>query len=256
MSDELADQVAGVGALAEPARRALYRYVAAQADPVSREQAATAVGMPRHSAKFHLDRLVEEGLLEVEFRRLSGRTGPGAGRPSKLYRRSSRQFSVSLPERRYHLAGDVLACAIERSIRYSIPVDEAVREAASVEGRRLALVSEEENATDHPEATAPHSAEGSTRSDLDRTAAVLARHGYEPRVSEGEICLVNCPFDRLATEHTDLVCSMNLALIDGVIEGLGVRAVDAELAPQPGYCCVKVSSRGPSSRTSSGADPG
>jgi predicted ArsR family transcriptional regulator len=248
--DELADQVAGVGALAEPARWALYRYVASQPDPVGREQAATSVGLPLHSVKFHLDRLVEEGLLEVEFRRLSGRTGPGAGRPSKLYRRSSRQFSVSLPERRYHLAGDVLASAIDRSIRYSVPIDEAVREAAAVEGRRLALVSEEEDAvgdaTDDSAATAPHTADVSSRSDLDRTATVLARHGYEPRVSEGEICLANCPFDRLATEYTDLVCGMNLALIDGVIEGLGLRAVDAELAPQPGYCCVKVSSRRPS----------
>lgn len=258
MPDDLADQVAGVGALAEPARRALYRYVAAQPDPVSREQAATEVDLPRHSAKFHLDRLVEEGLLEVEFRRLSGRTGPGAGRPSKLYRRSSRQFSVSLPERRYHLAGDVLASAIDRSIRYSVPIEEAVREAAAVEGRRLARESEEENGvgagTDDSPTTAPRTADGSSRSDLDRTATVLARHGYEPRVSEDEICLANCPFDRLATEHTDLVCGMNLALIDAVIEGLGVRAVDAELAPQPGYCCVKVSSRRPSSRTSSGTD--
>ncbi|HEX7744207.1 MAG TPA: helix-turn-helix domain-containing protein, partial [Micromonosporaceae bacterium] len=97
MSDELAEQVAGVGALMEPARRALYLYVAAQPDAVSREQAANAVDLPLHSVKFHLDRLLEEGLLEVEFRRVSGRTGPGAGRPSKLYRRSSRQLLVSLP---------------------------------------------------------------------------------------------------------------------------------------------------------------
>jgi predicted ArsR family transcriptional regulator len=248
--DEFADQVAGVGALAEPARRALYRHVTAQPEPVSREQAATAVGLPLHSAKFHLDRLVEEGLLEVEFRRLSGRTGPGAGRPSKLYRRSSRQFSVSLPERRYHLAGNVLASAIDQSLRYSVPIDEAVRDAAAVEGRRLALESEEHNAvaddTGAPPTTAPRTANGSP-SDLDRTATVLARHGYEPRASENEIYLANCPFDRLATDHTDLVCGMNLALIDGVIEALGVQTAIAELTPQPGYCCVKISSRRPSS---------
>lgn len=243
MSNELADQVAGVGALVEPARRALYLFVASQPDAVSREQAATAVGLPLHSAKFHLDRLVEEGLCEVEFRRLSGRRGPGAGRPSKLYRRSSRQLSVSLPERHYDLAGEVLATAIDRSIQHAVPIAEAVREAASARGRRIAASFVEEAP---PEGSAPADPAGPDHDEtgLERMGDILARHGYEPRSSDTEICLANCPFDRLATEHTELVCGMNLALIDGVIDGLGVSAVSAELAPQPGFCCVKVSERG------------
>ncbi|MFW6033835.1 MAG: helix-turn-helix transcriptional regulator [bacterium] len=222
MRDDLAEQAAGVGSLAEPTRRALYQYVTAQPDAVDREQAAVAVGVPRHTAKFHLDRLVGEGLLDVEFRRLSGRTGPGAGRPAKLYRRSTRQFAVSLPERRYDLAGDVLATAIDRALRDGTPVADAVRDAAAEEGRRMAA----DGASDGD--------------DLERTADVLARHGYEPHTSEREICLANCPFDRLAAEHTDLVCGMNLALIDGVIDALDARTASAELAPQPGFCCVKV----------------
>jgi predicted ArsR family transcriptional regulator len=238
MPDQLAEQVSGIGALVEPARRALYLYVASEPNAVSREQAATAVGLPLHSAKFHLDRLVEEGLLEVEFRRLSGKTGPGAGRPSKLYRRSPREVSVSLPERRYDLAGDVLASAIDRAIRDGVPVEEAVREAATAQGRRLAtaFVAEagEQGVTSPPVGG---------DSGLARTAEVLAQHGYEPRTAEDEVCLANCPFDRLATEHTELVCGMNLALIDGVIDGLGVPAVAAELAPAPGLCCVKVTQR-------------
>lgn len=241
MSDELAEQVAGIGALAEPARRALYLYVASQPEAVSREQAAKAVGMPLHSARFHLDRLVEEDLLEVEFRRLSGRTGPGAGRPSKLYRRSSRQLSVSLPKRRYDLAGDVLASAIDRSLRDQVPIAEAVREAAAAEGRSIAGAFLEGT---RPGTPAFEGAADRVDSGLSRTADVLALHGYEPRTSDSEICLANCPFDRLATEHTELVCGMNLALIDGVIDGLGVSAVSAELAPQSGFCCVKVSKRG------------
>lgn len=222
MRDELAEQAAGVGSLAEPTRRALYQHVAAQPRPVGRDQAAAAVGVPRHTAKFHLDRLVDEGLLDVEFRRLSGREGPGAGRPAKLYRRSSRQFVVSLPERRYDLAGQVLATALDRAVRDRMPVADAVRDAAAEEGRSMA---------------ADGTADGD---DLGRTAAVLARHGYEPRTSEREICLANCPFDRLAAEHTELVCGMNLALIDGVIDGLDARTATAELTPQPGFCCVKI----------------
>jgi predicted ArsR family transcriptional regulator len=225
MSEEFATQVAGVGALAEPARRALYLYVAAEPDLVSREQAAEACGLPLHSVKFHLDRLVDEGLLEVEFRRLSGRSGPGAGRPSKLYRRSDRQVTVSLPERRYDLAGEVLAAAIDRSLTEDVSVREAVATAAEAEGRRIAASG------------------GGEGSDLERTTDVLAGHGYEPRTSDGEICLANCPFDSLAREHTELVCGMNLSLVTGLLDELGCHSLEAVLDPEPGLCCVKAKAR-------------
>src|SRR3954453_6122697 len=113
MTEDFDGQVAAVGALADPARRALYRFVSAAENPVSRDQAAAGVGLARHTVKFHLDRLVDDGLLEAEDRRLSGRRGPGAGRPAKLYRRAARQFAVTLPERHYDLAGRVLAAAVE-----------------------------------------------------------------------------------------------------------------------------------------------
>lgn len=249
MSDSLGEQAAGVGSLAEPVRRALYLYVVAQPGPVSREQAADAVGVPLHSAKFHLDRLVSEGLLEVEFRRLTGRTGPGAGRPSKLYRRSPRELSVTLPERRYDLAGEVLAAAVERSIRDGTPVADAVRDAAQEAGRRIAATGRgprprseagTRGASTTDSGRTDPAGKRSVESDLVRTAELLAQHGYEPRTSDGEICLANCPFDRLATQHTELVCGMNLALIGGVLAELGVADLTAALAPQPGLCCVKV----------------
>ena len=221
--DEFATQVSSVGALgalAEPARRALYLFVAAQADAVSREQAADGCDLPLHTVKFHLDRLVEEGLLEVEFRRLSGRAGPGAGRPSKLYRRSRLTVNVSLPERRYDIAGGVLAAAIGRSLREGVALQDAVADAAEVEGRRIA-------------------AEAQGGSDLERAADVLGRHGYEPRTTGGEIHLANCPFDALACEHAALVCGMNLALVGGVLKELNCRGLEAVLDPEPGLCCVK-----------------
>ncbi len=227
MSDEFAAQVAGVGALAEPARRSLYLYVATQPDPVSREQAADACELPLHSVKFHLDRLVDEGLLEVEFRRLSGRSGPGAGRPSKLYRRSARQVSVSLPERRYDLAGEVLAAAIDRSLREDVSVRDAVAEAAEAAGRRIGADAVRDRG-----------------SELERTTDVLGRHGYEPRTTDGEICLANCPFDSLARQHTELVCGMNLSLIGGLLDELGCHSLEAVLDPEPGLCCVRARPRG------------
>jgi predicted ArsR family transcriptional regulator len=228
--EDLQAQVTSIGVLAEPSRLALYRYVASAPEAVSREQAATAVGLPLHSVKFHLDRLVEERLLEVEYRRLTGRTGPGAGRPSKLYRRAERQVSVSLPERRYDLAGEVLAGAVDRSAREGTAIAEAVQQVAHATGSRLAS-----------EQGAPRrrSRSASTAS----LVGVLGKNGYEPRLVDDDVCLTNCPFDRLAAEHTSLVCGMNLALVDGVLDGLDIESMSARLEPQPGFCCVKVATK-------------
>src|SRR5436309_13449272 len=96
--------IESIASLKEPLRRALYRYVVEQPEPISREQASRALSISRPLTAFHLDKLVEEGLLDVSFRRLNGRSGPGAGRPAKLYHRSTRQVAVSLPPRSYELA--------------------------------------------------------------------------------------------------------------------------------------------------------
>src|SRR5829696_1475395 len=101
MDDARTAHVTAVAALAEPTRRRLYDHVVRQADPVSRDEAAAATDVPRATAAFHLDRLVADGLLDVVFERRTGRTGPGAGRPAKLYRRAERSVAVSLPERSY-----------------------------------------------------------------------------------------------------------------------------------------------------------
>lgn len=219
-----ARRVTTLGALADPIRRALYRFVSDQGEPVSREQAAQGVEIPRHTAKFHLDRLVDEGLLVTEFRRLTGRTGPGAGRPAKLYRRSAREVSVSLPHRRYDLAAEVLADAIERSLG-GTAMDQAVADAADA-AAQLAV----DQAADRP---------GDQDGELDRVALTLAPFGFEPKVEE-DLVLANCPFDRLAAEHRDLVCGMNLAFVGSVADRLGCAGVRAEPDSADQGCCVRV----------------
>jgi predicted ArsR family transcriptional regulator len=214
---DIETQAAGIGALADPARRALYEYVVAQAAPVSREQAATAVDLPAHKANFHLDRLVEEGLLEVEFRRLSGRTGPGAGRPSKLYRQASREWSVSLPPRRYDLVGHILAAGVDRARRTHASLDDALHDAAHAEGTTVGVAARPAGLAD-----------------------VLTHHGYQAREEDGALHLANCPFDALAQEHTELVCGLNRSFVQGVADGLGCADQRACLEPEPGQCCVKV----------------
>ena len=240
MPDDFATRVSGIGALAEPARRALYDFVVAAAEPVSREQAADGVGVPLHSAKFHLDRLVAEGLLEVEFRRLTGRTGPGAGRPAKLYRRSARQVSVSLPERRYDLAGEILASAVDQAMSGRASVDAAVREAAEEAGRRAGAAAVPEPGESGSPELESESAAPELESEAGRTTRMLAAHGYEPRPRGDQIVLANCPFDALVHEHTRLVCGLNECFVSGMLDGLGCTGLHAALDPEPGLCCVKV----------------
>ncbi|MGH7548799.1 MAG: helix-turn-helix transcriptional regulator [Gemmatimonadales bacterium] len=225
-SGELEGRIASVAALAEPVRQALYFYVASRPGDVSREEAARALRTSRALAAFHLDKLVEAGLLEVTFRRLSGRSGPGAGRPAKLYRRSSAQLEVSLPPRRYQLAASLFAQTLAEAAR---PATLArLERAARRFGHRLGR-----------EARRQAGPRPSRDRLLNHAEAVLRAHGFEPcRDGGGQLRLRNCPFDGLARDHRTLVCGMNLSLMRGLISGLGLRGVAAALDPQPGMCCV------------------
>jgi predicted ArsR family transcriptional regulator len=211
--------------LGEPVRRALYEWVVAAGRPVSRDEASAAVGVTRALAAFHLDRLVRDGLLAPEFRRLTGRTGRGAGRPAKLYRRGPREISVSLPERRYDVAAALMAEALEE-IAEQRPPDE-LRAVARAAGRRLGL-----------EARRHAGRRPGRRRLRDALVETLVDRGYEASEADGEIHLANCPFDALVQEHRDLVCGMNLALGEGLLAGLGNGGLRARLDPQPGRCCV------------------
>jgi predicted ArsR family transcriptional regulator len=231
-SEDFDRRVTSIAALAEPVRRALYLYVVGQPAPVGREQAAAAVGVAHHVAKFNLDKLEEEGLLEVEFSRPPGRRGPGAGRPAKLYRRTSREIEVSLPERRYDLAGQVMATAIATSEQTTTPISEALAVAAAGAGRALGQ-----------EVRARAGARPSRAATLRAVNDVLTEHGYEPRSDGKAITLANCPFHSLAQNHTELVCGMNLDLLSGLVEDLGPGALHARLTPAPGMCCVTIEPR-------------
>jgi predicted ArsR family transcriptional regulator len=225
--DDLAARVAGVAALADPVRRDLYLYVSAQPMPISRDQASDALGIARHNAKFHLDKLADEGLLDISFKRLSERRGPGAGRPTKMYARSSRQLSVILPERRYDLAGKLLATALEDAAAQGTTPADAVRAAGAGWGRSVAV-----------QARASAGPRPSPDRLLACTCQALTESGYEPHRTGGGVVLRNCPFDALARDHTELVCGMNLAILAAVTEQLHEIALAARLEPAPNRCCV------------------
>ncbi|OBJ40855.1 helix-turn-helix transcriptional regulator [Mycobacterium colombiense] len=222
-ADALERDAAGIGALADPVRRQLYQFVCSQPGLVSRDQAADAVGIAHHQAKFHLDRLTAEGLLESDYARVSGRSGPGAGRTSKLYRRARRDIAVSLPQREYELAGRLMATAIARSADTGEPVAEVLNRVAREYGHTMVVGS------------VPPKDAGAA---LQRTVRVLRRYGYEPRFSDSEVELANCPFHALAQEQTELACNMNHALITGVADALAPHGPHARLCPGRDRCCV------------------
>ena len=212
----MSDDLARLAALDEPIRRRLFAYVRGSSEPVSREDAAEAVGISRSLAAYHLDKLAEQALLTTGYRRPEGRSGPGAGRPAKVYVAQG-EVSVSVPPRDYELAADLLAEAAETSGEARAALDAVAARA----GRRLG---EEQG-------------EGRQGSLHD----ALATRGYEPFEDDaGVIRLRNCPFHRLAEQHRDVVCGMNQAYLDGLLEGLGRRDVRASLEPEPGRCCVAI----------------
>lgn len=227
---DLAHRIGGVAALDQPLRRDLYRLLGPDGW-ITRDEAAAALDIPRSVAAFHLDKLAEAGVVEVRFERTSGRQGPGAGRPSKLYRRRGDEISASVPERHYELAGSLLAAAIAESTRSGLPVRECLHAVARTAGRRVG-----EQAGDR--------ARAAKRVGERRQAVVdvLAGQGYEPEVGRHqEITLVNCPFHRLAEEQRELVCGMNLDFVSGVLEGMEpADPVQATLDPVPGQCCVRI----------------
>lgn len=219
------DRLSALAALAEPLRRRLYLAVTSSDEPVSRDAAAEALGVSRSVAAFHLDKLAEVGVLDVEYRRPPGRGGPGAGRPTKFYRRTERELDFSMPERRYDLAAAILARALSDAKSESIPVDAALHAAAHDYGRIIAGASGDAVATGD---------------EFDRVLAVLTAHGYEPERQGDTITLENCPFHALAEEHRELVCGMNLDVVDGVLKGTEATHLKARLDPLPGRCCVTV----------------
>ena len=224
MTDPI-DDIDAIALLDEPVRRRLYEWVVDQGRPVGRDEAAAAAGVSRALAAFHLDRLAAAGLLTTEFRRLTGRTGPGAGRPSKLYARADRDIRVALPERRYDIAAEVMAEALEEVGAGGAP--ETVRAAA----HRLG----EEVGSEARLAAGPRPSRDRRREALVET---LDERGYEPAEVGSTLRLRNCPFHALVDDHRDLVCGMNLALAEGILDGLGEERISARLDRQPGLCCV------------------
>ncbi|WP_418960013.1 helix-turn-helix transcriptional regulator [Streptomyces tritici] len=215
------EDIDAIAALQDPVRRRLYEYVVAQGREVGRNEAAEATGVARTLAAHHLDRLTEAGLLESGSRRLTGRSGPGAGRPAKVYTRARAEHTVSLPARDYRTAAELLAEAAEQA-----GIDAGLCAAARRRGEAL------------------RGGAGPCGS-LDEALRTLAARGYEPRLEDGGeatdgpvVRMRNCPFHAVAERFPPLVCGMNLALLEGLLGTDG--PLRARMDARPGECCVAI----------------
>jgi predicted ArsR family transcriptional regulator len=228
MDEALSTGIAPLAALEDELPRRIYLFIRRGRRPVSREEIAAEVGISRRLAAFHLERLLERGLLKATYARPPGRSGPGAGRSAKYYEPSDLRVEVSLPGRRYDLAGRLLVSAIKsQTPGESAPV--AARRAAREKGHDLGEEVRRERRLRPP---------GPERT-LGVAEEVLEDLGFEPYREEADIvALRNCPFHDLAKEAPELMCDMNQAFIDGLLRGLGNDTVESVLSCKPGDCCV------------------
>ena len=224
---QLERQLEHIAVLGDPVRRALYLYVSRNAE-VSRDQAARALRTSRAVAAFHLDKLLDAGLLEASYRRLSGRAGPGAGRPSKLYRRSALQVDVTLPARRYEVAARLLVEATREGGATALA---SLERAAEAWGRQIGS-----------EARQRAGARAAPARLLRHALETLESAGFEPRHTGpgGDIVLGNCPFDALRAGGPPIVCRMNVALCRGFLAGLEASEWTVRFEPRPDRCCVAI----------------
>lgn len=229
-SDALGPAAASIGALEDDLRRSMYLFIRRAGAPVSRDEAAAAVGISRKLAAFHLDKLVDKGLLSSHYARPPGRSGPGAGRSAKYYEPSEEQFDVSFPPRSYDVVGSILVDAIVASEDGTSP-KEAANRIAFENGSALGQEVKRRSGLRPP---------GAERT-LGIAEKVLQENGYEPYRDEvGALRLRNCPFHDLSRRAPELVCGLNKEFVEGLLRGLGNENVTAELDRRPGECCVRL----------------
>lgn len=222
--------IAAVAVLADESRLVMYDYIRRQLHPVTRDEAATEAGISRKLAAFHLEKLVEAGLLNAEPQPTAAGTRRRPGRVPKAYRPTGAELSLSIPARRLDLLGEVLVDAVA-----------AVADAGAVREAALAVARQRGVEFGVAERTERRLNRTSAERALHLARGVLERVGYEPyREDDGALRLRNCPFHSLAARQRELVCAMNRELIDGLLRGLGNSTVGATLAPRPGECCVEL----------------
>ncbi|WP_039798622.1 helix-turn-helix transcriptional regulator [Nocardia araoensis] len=221
--------IGAVAALDDELRRGMYRFIRRARRPVTRDEAAEQVGISRKLAAFHLDKLVDAGLLRARYEQVGVRR---VGRTPKVYEPADTEVQVSIPERRHQVLAEILADAV-------------LAESAGETSREAAIRVARERGAEQGEALRRHLRPGrlGVERALTLLQSTLTDHGFEPsREGTGCLRLRNCPFHPLAAKAPDLVCGINHAYLRGFLSGLKADSVTAILAPAAGECCVELRS--------------
>jgi predicted ArsR family transcriptional regulator len=232
MAQDDASPIEAVAALSDNLRRRMYDFIRRSGRPVTRDEAAQRVGISRKLAAFHLDKLVDVGLLAAGYAQPAGLRR--VGRAPKVYEPTDLNVQVSIPPREHGLLADILLQAVRAQGAAESGRDAALRVAAE-RGRDLGRA---ERAQIKPGRL------GAERA-LTCAGQLLERHGFEPeRATPTLMRLQNCPFHPMAARDPSLVCAINHAFLSGVLDGLGAATLDVTLAPRPGACCVELGAGG------------
>lgn len=216
-----AERLSAVASLDDPVRKTLFELLRRSPRALSRDDCAEALDLPKSTVRAHLDRMVADRILDVDFRKVGARTGPGSGRPTKLYTVALAEVGVSVPARHYDLAAELLAAAVQHSMDSGVEVRDALATVAFDAGREL----------------------GAQAGSI---AVVLENTGYDPGPDgEGGTIMANCPFHQLSREHTGVVCSLNGALLNGVLAGCGDSSHVIEPDSNLSHCCARIVPKGP-----------
>jgi predicted ArsR family transcriptional regulator len=228
MASEPNPAIKAVAALDDDLRSGMYAFIREARRPVTRDEAAASVGISRKLAAFHLDKLVDAGLLRSHYESVGGLRK--VGRTPKVYEPADIDITVTIPQRQHDVLADILMEAVLTESEGESAHDAALR----VANRRGEAIGTAEREQANPGRL------GAERA-LTLTQALLARHGFEPtRESPTCVRLRNCPFHPLAAKAPDLVCGINHEFLRGVLAGLHATSVEAVLAPKVGECCVEL----------------
>jgi predicted ArsR family transcriptional regulator len=231
--DQPRPAISAVAVLDDNVRRGLYEFIRRSRRAVTREEAASAAGISRKLAAFHLDKLVDAGLLVAH-------TAPErerrVGRRPKVYEPATTDIRVAIPERR----PDILAELLLDAVLTERPGEDARQAAMRVARERGHSMGEAEREQSRPGRLGPERA-------LTLAQSLLEEHGFEPsRDTATCVRLHNCPFHPLAVRAPDLVCGLNREFLAGYLDGLQANAVQAVIEPRLGQCCVELRATSPS----------
>jgi predicted ArsR family transcriptional regulator len=225
--------IRAIAVLDDELRRGMYEHIRAARRPVTRDEAAEAVGISRKLAAFHLDKLVDAGVLEADFQPVAGVRR--AGRTPKVYRPVQDDIQVSIPPRHHDLLAGILLDAV---------LSESDGEAGTAACAALRAARERGRAIGSAERDQARPGRLGAERAITLAESALRGQGFEPdRTAPTCARLRTCPFHPVAARAPALVCGINHAFLTGLLDGLDAPSVEAVLAPRSGECCVELRAR-------------